>query len=237
MLIRIAISIAAAVAASAVIVRIIDHRIGIRMRMDPAEFRAKALRVNSLLADVPLHDVWMVHLPGGGEGRSIRDVRSMLSENEDESQNVIVGTLIKLRLGLGRIFGWDDEKHFDHAASYIHRLSERDWRQSYDEPGEEAGLFRMVYTFEHESVAEIINGTAHAFLAMVLEPTDDGYTLYYAVYVKPVSRITPFYMALINPFRRLFVYPSMLGMIERAWVAEWGSEEEMPAVRERAFAR
>jgi hypothetical protein len=51
----------------------------------------------------------------------------------------------------------------------------------------------------------------HAFLASVLTETLDGYRLYWAVYVHPVSRLTPLYMALIEPFtdassiRRSFV--------------------------------
>jgi hypothetical protein len=38
-----------------------------------------------------------------------------------------------------------------------------------------------------------------------------------AVYVKPVSRFTPLYMALIDPFRRLVVYPALGRHAQRRW--------------------
>lgn len=36
-------------------------------RVDPAEFRARDLRVHAFLGNVPLHDVWSVDLPGHPE--------------------------------------------------------------------------------------------------------------------------------------------------------------------------
>jgi hypothetical protein len=50
-----------------------------------------------------------------------------------------------------------------------------------------------------------------------MEPTADGYRLYLGVYVKKVSPLTPLYMALIDPFRKLFVYPAMIRKMERTW--------------------
>ncbi|TMG01470.1 MAG: DUF2867 domain-containing protein, partial [Chloroflexi bacterium] len=44
-----------------------------------------------------------------------------------------------------------------------------------------------------------------------------GYTLYLAIYVKPVSRLTTLYMALIDPFRRLIVYPALGRQIQQRW--------------------
>jgi len=66
-------------------------------------------------------------------------------------------------------------------------------------------------------VLEARNATVHAFIAAALRPRTDGYTLYAAIYVKPVGRITPLYMALIDPFRRLIVYPSLIRRIQAAW--------------------
>ena len=225
MLTRIAISMATVVAALVVIARIVDHGIGVRMRLHPAEFRSKDFRANRLLADVPLHDVWVAHLSGCGEGKSMRDVRGVMSGVDNGGDNLVATSLMKLRMVLGKVFGWDDQKHFDSTASYIHRLSERDWRSSFDEPGEQFGMFRVVYTFERESVAEIMNGTVHAFLVMAMEPSPDGCNLYHAIFVKPVSWITPFYMALIDPLRRLFIYPAMIETIERSWDMNSGAEK------------
>src|SRR2546425_8864317 len=38
------------------------------------------------------------------------------------------------------------------------------------------------------------------------------------VYVKPVTRLTPLYMALIDPFRRFIVYPAIGRRIQRDWL-------------------
>jgi hypothetical protein len=35
--------------------------------------------------------------------------------------------------------------------------------------------------------------------------------------VKPVSRLTPLYMAVIDPFRRLVVYPALGKQIQQRW--------------------
>ena len=38
------------------------------------------------------------------------------------------------------------------------------------------------------------------------------------VYVANVSPLTPVYMAIIEPFRRLLVYPAMLGNLRTEWM-------------------
>jgi hypothetical protein len=61
---------------------------------------------------------------------------------------------------------------------------------------------------------------------MTLWPRAGGYRFYFAVYVANVSRLTPLYMAMIEPFRRLFVYPALLGNLRRAWLAAYPDEAE-----------
>ena len=90
-------------------------------------------------------------------------------------------------------------------------------RRSLVVPGAPDGIFRTLYQLDRESLSEVRNATVHAFLAQALVPHDDGYRLYWAVYVKPVSRWTRLYMAAIDPFRRLVVYPSLLRRIAAAW--------------------
>ena len=55
-----------------------------------------------------------------------------------------------------------------------------------------------------------------ALLSALVE-TADAYRFYFAVYVRPVGRLTPFYMALIDPFRKWIVYPSLLRAIRTSW--------------------
>jgi hypothetical protein len=39
-----------------------------------------------------------------------------------------------------------------------------------------------------------------------------------------VSRFTPLYMAAIDPFRKLIVYPSLLGSVATQWNATFGPD-------------
>jgi hypothetical protein len=45
----------------------------------------------------------------------------------------------------------------------------------------------------------------------------DGYRLYFAVYVRPRTWVTPFYLGLIDPFRKWISYPALLKTIRATW--------------------
>ena len=79
------------------------------------------------------------------------------------------------------------------------------------------GLFRVVYRFENEQLLELINRSAHAAALSALVETANAYRFYFGVYVRSVSRFTPIYMALIDPFRKLVVYPSLLRTVRAKW--------------------
>jgi len=191
------------------------------MQITPEEFRQKPLYAHTFLADAPLHDVWKVDLQGGGEGRTLEDLQRLLTFDDLERTNPIVDGLFKLRWLLGRWFGWDAKKHDSPAESYLHRLTPADRERSLAEPGSVDGPFRVIYRFENESLGEIVNGTVHGFVLTTMEPAAGGYTLYLAVYVKQVNRFTPFYMLLIDPFRRFFVYPAMMQRMTKAWASAY----------------
>jgi hypothetical protein len=187
------------------------------MRVTPADFQKLNLRCHALLSDVPLHDVWAIPLNGGGPGRSIRDAQAILFGDRRPSSNFAVRGLFALRWALGRAFGWDDERHDPPGMSYVHRLAEADRLQSEVPPGTREGRFRTLYVVGNEAISELRNATVHAFLALALTPSPAGYTLYLAVYVKPVSRFSTLYMALIDPFRRLVVYPALGRHAQQRW--------------------
>jgi hypothetical protein len=65
--------------------------------------------------------------------------------------------------------------------------------------------------------------TAHAAALSALVETATAYRFYLAVYVRNVSRFTPFYMALIDPFRKLIVYPSLLRSFRARWKQAFGT--------------
>ena len=193
------------------------------MRVAYELYQQKPLHSHALLSDVFLHDVWTFHLQGGGASRSLRDFQALFTLENLQQVNPAVKFLFGLRGFLGRLFGWDNETHRQDAnsqiaaASYIHRLNATDHSRSMIEPGAADGPFQVVFAFENEALAEIINGTVHAFSLLTMEPAADGYTVYWAIYVKNVSWLTPLYMLLIDPFRRWLIYPAIIKHIERVW--------------------
>lgn len=185
----------------------------------PAEYLNLPLRAHELLRGVPLHDVSVIDLPGGGAGRSIADIRALHSSAGPSRMAVV---LFGIRHFLGRLFGWDREQ-LRPEDSLVSRLSEGDRRDSEVAPGTPDGAFLMIYRFPSESLSEIRNATVHGYLCTALTSTPTGYRLYFAVYTLPVSWITRPYLLAIEPFRRL-LYPAMLRRIRRLWVAAYGIE-------------
>ena len=96
---------------------------------------------------------------------------------------------------------------------------------SYSEEAFSGGCCRnnVVYHFENEQLLELINRTAHAAALSALVETTNGYRFYFGVYVRSVSRFTPIYMALIDPFRKLVVYPSLLRTVRAKWNKAFGT--------------
>jgi hypothetical protein len=187
----------------------------------PTEFNSKELRLHELLADVPLHDVWVAHLRGGPPGITMQDVRWQLVDGFRHNLYTAFIVVAGMREVLGSLLRWDGDQCHRPAASFVHRLTETDRHRSLIEPGD--SLF--VYAFENEALMEITNCTVHAFIGIVLEPVEDGYDLYWAFYVQPVGSVTPLYMALIKPFRYTVVYPPIIEGIEHEWAKRWSSTQ------------
>ena len=175
------------------------------------------LRAHELLRGVPLYDVSVVDLPGGGAGRTVADIRALGSA---AAPSYVVKTLFGLRKFLGRAFGWD-RVQMRPEDSLVPHLSERDRRESEIVPGTPEGAFRFLYQFPAESLSEIRNATVQGYVCVALVPTATGYRLYWAVYVLPVSRFTRPYLIAIEPFRRFILYPAMLRRVRRAWLAAY----------------
>ena len=189
------------------------------MRVPAEEFRALDLEVHSVLAGVDLRDVSAVDLPGGGPGRDISDVRAVLFDDGAITAALPVRLLFSLRIRLGRLFGWDRSEREWEEASYLAKLTDDQRARSSVDPGTADGPFRLLYVFPDEALGEVRNATVHAFSCMALRPTELGYRFYWAIYVARVSRLTPVYMALIEPFRRFVVYPAILRRLRSAWIA------------------
>ncbi len=188
-------------------------------RISPTEFYALPLRVHTFLADVPLHDVWAVDLPTHRDGVTLSEFLRRTSQGDAEINRLppVARALMRLRLFLGRIFRLEAEPKDALTASFGSRLTAEDRARSFVVSGTPEGLFRVVYRFENEQLLEIQNRTVHAAALSALAKRADSYRFYFAVYVCQRTWITPFYMGLIDPFRRWIIYPAMLKTIRATW--------------------
>jgi hypothetical protein len=191
-------------------------------QISPQEFERLPLRVHAFLAGVPLHDVWAVDLPRARSGITLdeflRAAGSCLL-----TPSPLVRALLNIRLFVGRLLGWDREPASTAWETFAARLTTADRSKSLVPAGTREGLFHVVYRFENEELLELINRTAHAAALSVLVETADAYRFYFGVYVRNVGRFTPIYMALIDPFRKLVVYPSLLRTIRGKWNETFGT--------------
>jgi hypothetical protein len=186
------------------------------------EFERLPLRVHGFLASVPLHDVWAVDLPRTRSGITLDDFLRKTSTRPC-TLSPLARLLVTIRLFVGRLFGWDREPAVTTWDSFAKRLTAADLSKSLAPPGTPEGLFRVVYRFENEQLLELINRTAHAAALSALVETANSYRFYFGVYVRSVSRFTPVYMALIDPFRKLVVYPSLLRTVRSNWNQTFGT--------------
>lgn len=193
------------------------------VRGSNADFRQRDLLVHTLLDSADLHDVWVFDLPGGSPQLTLRDIPGLPPAAEARGASWIVRGLFGLRRWIGRLFHWDTQSAVRDPSCYAARLNDPERAQSLTPPGAAGpGPFRFVYEFERESLLEVHNATVHAFLSTSLEVIPGGYRVWLAIYVRPVSRWTDWYMALIDPFRRLIIYPALIRRVQREWKRlEW----------------
>jgi len=186
------------------------------------EFERLPLRVHEFLAGVPLHDVWAVDLPRVRSGITLEEFLRA-SGATPFRPSPVVRALLGFRFFLGRVLGWDREPDAIVGETFATRLTTTDVSKSLAPAGTREGPFRIVYRFENEQLLELINRTAHAAALSALVETTSAYRFYFGVYVRSVGRWTPVYMALIDPFRKLLVYPSLLRSVRSTWNQTFGA--------------
>ena len=194
--------------------------VGTRNKMPqicPMEFQALPLRVHTLLADVPPHDVSAIDMPKYRDGITLSEFLRQADSCGAARLPGMARALMSLRLFLGRIFRLEAEPKDALVASLAGRLTPEDYARSLVAPGTREGLFRVVYRFENEQLLEIQNRTVRAAALNVLVEKADSYRFYFAVYVRPGTWISRIYMGLIDPFRKWIVYPAILKTARTRW--------------------
>jgi len=134
--------------------------------------------------------------------------------------------LLDIRFFVGRCFRWDREPVATTTKTFAMRLTDTDRSRSLAAAGTQDGFFRIVYRFENEQLVELINRTVHAAALSTLVETPAGYRFYFGVYVCNINRFTPFYMAVIDPFRKLIIYPSLLRSVRARWNQAFGGDSK-----------
>jgi hypothetical protein len=208
----------------------IEQEGGPMPRISTQEFERLPLRVHGILAGVPLHDVWAIDLPRTRSGITLDEfLRTANACPCTSTPPPLVRALLNIRFFVGRLLGWDREPATTAWESFATRMTTADRSRSLVPAGTREGLFRVVYRFENEQLLELINRTAQAAALSALVETANTYRFYFGVYVRSVSRFTPIYMALIDPFRKLIVYPSLLHTVRAKWNNTFGAARQHDA--------
>jgi len=191
------------------------------MRLPNAVHESHPWRIREIAPDFTLEDVWALPVYGdAGDFPALLEV--MTSRDLARQASPATRLLFRVRLLLGRWFGWDDgaERPIPGRpeASLAERLPD-------DLRGTAAGLpmgspFSPLYRTGTEFAAELSNQTVHGVMHLAwVDRGQDRYQGQMAIYVKPRGRLGKPYMAFIAPFRHWVVYPALLRQIERAWQA------------------
>jgi hypothetical protein len=189
-------------------------------RLPNSAHTARRWRIQALVPDFRLEDVW--ELPGaGGPGDFPRLVELIAAMDPAQGSSLAARGLWALRWKLGALLGWDDAGTGvgGRVASLRERL-DLDLRQAPRGPAFAALPFASLYLLDDAWAAEVANGTMHGVLHLGRVPDGpDRFRAQMAVYVKPNGLLGQAYMAAIRPFRHLVVYPPMLRDGARAWEA------------------
>ncbi|MFI1918220.1 DUF2867 domain-containing protein [Nocardia sp. NPDC020380] len=188
------------------------------MKLPNAAHTERPWRIHEIAGDFRLADVWALDTPGGPDDfpRLVRQ----LAEGNDAHRSAIVRALFAIRWKLGELFGWDGPDAG--VGSRVPTLRDRlpaDLRDLPAGPDLHGVPFTSVYLTHDEWALEAANGTVHAVLHVGWVPDEatGRYRGQMAVLVKPNGLFGTAYMAAIEPFRRLIVWPSMIRTIGRDW--------------------
>lgn len=197
------------------------------MRVDPARHRAHPWRVHTLAPDFELLDVWRIPIEADpARGETFDRFFDLAWENELETGSAIVRLLTEIRWWLGSVLRWDEAGHpipGTAEGSVAERLTAADRqadRSGGASPKRTAAGERiaLVYRFADEALVETSNATIAALWHLGWVDLPDGKkTAEIAVYIKPRGLRSRLYMAMIQPFRQLFVYHAWTAHIARRW--------------------
>lgn len=204
---------------------------GIEGRRIPlSEFYARPWRIHEIAPDFDVVDVWQLPTPGG-QGELAGLVQLFAAGDGEQHAPALVRLVWSVRWTLGRLLQWDDPQHG--VGIRVPSLNARlpgDLQDAPIGPDFERLPFTSVYLLDDEFAAELANKTCHGVLHLGWVKTESGcWTAQMTVLVKPNGKLGRAYLAGIQPFRHVLVYPSLLHTIERDWR---GFRQQQEAARE-----
>jgi len=200
------------------------------MRLPSTAHTSRPWRIHALARDFQLEDVWALPTPGGPHDFP-RLVEGFASADPSQSASGAVRALFAIRWKLGELLGWDgpDAGVGTRGPTLRDRLP-ADLRDAPSGPDFDSLPATSLYLLDDEWAAEIANRTMHGVIHIGWVPNGaGGYRGQMAVLVKRNGLFGTAYMAAIKPFRRVIVYPSMMGDIEQEWRASAGEPRPAPA--------
>jgi hypothetical protein len=191
------------------------------MKLPDSEQTSRPWRIHELTKDFRLLDVWGLPTPGGPDDFP-RLVEIVAGGDSAETPSRAARALWAIRWKLGEVFGWD-EVDADDLPNW-QMLRDRlpaDLREGPKGPEFDKLPFTSVYLLDDEWAAELANKTVQGVLHLAWVPDGQGsYRGQMSVYVKPNGLFGKAYLAAIQPFRHLVVYPPMMRELERRWREE-----------------
>jgi hypothetical protein len=194
------------------------------MRLPNTAHTSRPWRIHELTREFQLEDVWALPTPGSRDDFP-RLVQVAASLDPSRSSSHAVRTLFAIRWKVGELLDWDgpDTGLGSRVPMLRDRLPE-DLRDAPSGPAFDALPFTSLYLLEDEFAAEVANRTVHGVLHLGWVPDQTGsYRGQMAVYAKRNGLLGTAYMATIEPFRHLVVYPRMVREIGGAWRARAGA--------------
>lgn len=201
------------------------------MRVANAVHEESCWVLSRVAPDFRLMDVWQ--LPVEGTREQFGDfLAAMASFDATKAGSPASRFLFWVRLRLGERLGWDDGNARPipecTETSLTARLPAELLGTAEIPPinhamQKAAGGFQPLFRTDDEWAAEISNATVHGVMQLTWVPNGERYRARMAVYVKPRGLVGQGYLKLIDPFRHLIVYPSLLRQVGRRWAAASGT--------------
>ncbi len=187
--------------------------------------------VQKLAYDFELLDAWEYPISfKPSEGDTLYKFRKIAIEPtfKNAFNNSISGLLFKFRAQVGRLFKIDENVNkLSIPNSLEYHLTDRMTTEEKERHSSQLDIdirtnnyldFKTVYSFKNETLNEISNTSEHALMHYSwIKKSNGNFSIQMASYVKHRSKFGPFYIKLIEPFKRKIVYPYLFGEFVRRW--------------------